>query len=101
MLKKQQGVIRSHPGKVNVESPTASKSGRPRKKNTSNKLKQPSRVSGEGPKRYMPNRQMTCREKCVHHQKHNKQTFPGKDMLDVTNALNKVTLRNVVALKAV
>ena len=99
--KKQQGLIRSHTGQVNVESLTASKSGRPRKKTTSNKLKQPSIVSGDGPKRYMPDRQITRGERCVRHQKHNRQTFPGKDMLDVKNALNKVTLRNVVALKAV
>ena len=47
--KKQQGVMRSHPGQGNVESLTASKSWRPRKKTTSNKLKQPSRVCVDGP----------------------------------------------------
>ncbi|KAK2569081.1 hypothetical protein P5673_005966 [Acropora cervicornis] len=77
--KKQQGVIRSHPAQVSVESLTASKSWRPRKKTTSNKLKQPSRVSGGGPKNYMPNGQNTRCERCGHHQKHNRQTCPGKD----------------------
>ena len=39
-VKKQQGVIRSHLGQVSVESVTASESWRPRKKTSSNKLKQ-------------------------------------------------------------
>ena len=56
-VRKQQGVIRSHPSQVSVESLTASKSWRPRKETTSNKLKQPSRVSGDGPKNYMPEKQ--------------------------------------------
>ena len=39
-VKKQQGVIRSQLGQVSVESVTASKSWRPRKKTSSDKLKQ-------------------------------------------------------------
>ena len=71
--------MRSHPGEGNVESPTASKSWRPRKKTSSNKLKQPSRVSGDGPENYMLDRQITRGERCGHHQNHNRQTFPAKD----------------------
>ena len=52
---------------------------RPRKKTTSNKLKQPSRVSGDGPENYMPDTQITRGERCGHHQNHNSQTFPAKD----------------------
>ena len=62
-----------------MESLTASKSWRPRKKTTSNKLKQPSRVSGDGPKNYMPDKQTTRCESWGHHQKHNRQTCPAKD----------------------
>ena len=79
MLKKQQRVMQSHPGQGNVESLTASKSWRPRKKTTSNKLKQPSRVSGDGPQNYMLDRQITRGERCGHHQNQNRQTFPAKD----------------------
>ena len=79
MLEKNKGVIRSHSGKVSVESLTASKSWRSRKKTTSNKLKQPSRVSGDGPKSCMPDKQTTRCERCGHHQKHNRQTCPAKD----------------------
>ena len=78
-VRKQQGVIRSHPGQVSVESLTASKSWRPRKKTTSNKLKQPNRVSGDGPTNYLPDKQTTRFERCGHHQKYNRQTCPAKD----------------------
>ena len=61
--KKKQGVMRSHPSQGNVESLTASKSWRPRKKTTSNKLRQPSRVSGDGPENYMPDRTKYSRRK--------------------------------------
>ena len=71
--------MRSHPGQGNVESFTASKSWRPRKKSTSNKLKQPSRISGDGPENYMPGRQITSGERSGHHQNQNRQTFPAKD----------------------
>ena len=70
--------MQSHPGQGNVESLTASRSWRPRKKTTSNKFKQPSRVSGDGPENYMPDKQITRGERCGHHQSHNRQTFPAK-----------------------
>ena len=71
--------MRSHPGQGNVESFAASKSWRPRKKSSSNKSKQPSRISGDGPENYMPDRQITTGERCGHHQNQNRQTFPAKD----------------------
>ena len=73
--------MRSHPGQGNVESFRASKSWRPRKKSTSNKLKQPSRISGDGPENYVRGRQITSGERCGHHQNQNRQAFPAKDAL--------------------
>ncbi|KAK2564410.1 hypothetical protein P5673_011839 [Acropora cervicornis] len=69
-------------------------------KTTSNKLKQPSRVSGDGPKNYMPDRQITRCERCGHHQKHNRQTCPAKDArCHECSKQGHFNLRNVVALK--
>ena len=79
MLKKQQGAMRSHPGQGNVHSLKASKSWRPRKKTTSNKLKQPSSVGGYGPENYMHDRQITRGKRCGHHQNQNRQPFPAMD----------------------
>ena len=39
----------------------------------------PSRVSADGPKNYMPDRQITRCERRGHHQKHNWQTCPAND----------------------
>ena len=96
-VRKQQGVIRSHPSQVSVESLTASKSWRPRKKTTSNKFKQPSR---DGPNNYMPRNKLVAAKAGDIIRSTTGRLVPPR-MLDVTNALNKVTLRNVVALKAV
>ena len=83
-----------------MESLTASKSWRPRKKTTSNKFKQPSRVSGDGPNNYMPINKLVAAKAGDIIRSTTGRLVPPR-MLDVTNALNKVTLRNVVALKAV
>ena len=78
-VKKQQRVIRWHPCQISVGSLTASKSWRPGKKTISKKLKQPSRVSGDGPKNCTPDRQITRCERCRYHQRHNRKTCPAKD----------------------